>query len=155
MGNREDGVQTYGDYETRVRESFGRQNMMAELGVELISVAAGEVVFEMPFQARFGQQHGFLHAGAISAALDSAAGFAALSVMPEEAGVLTIEMKVSLMRVAKAPRFCFVGKVVKAGRSVTFAEAVAYGLEADGRKQEIARLSASMMVVSGRDGVVG
>lgn len=148
-------MQTYGDYETRVRESFRRQNMMAELQVELVSLAAGEVVFEMPFQTRFTQQHGFLHAGAISSVLDSAAGFAALSVMPEEAGVLTIEMKISLMRVAQAPRFRFVGKVVKAGRSVTFAEAVAYGLEEDGRASEVAKLTASMMVVSGREAVVG
>ncbi|WP_298678502.1 PaaI family thioesterase [uncultured Lentibacter sp.] len=147
-------MQTYGDFEARVRESFGRQNMMAELGVTIASVGAGEVVFEMPFQPRFTQQHGFLHAGAISSVLDSAAGFAALSVMPEEAGVLTIEMKISLMRVAKAPAFRFVGRVVKPGRTVVFAEAVAYGLE-DGAETEVARLTASMMVVSGRAGVVG
>ncbi len=147
-------MQTYGDYQARVRESFLRQAMMRSLGVTIVSIGAGEVVFEMPFGAEFTQQHGFLHAGAITTVLDSAAGFAALSVMPEEAGVLTIELKTSLMRVAQAARFRFCGRVVKAGRSVCFAEAVAYGLEPEGAV-EVARLTASMMVVSGRAGVRG
>ncbi|WP_438990515.1 PaaI family thioesterase [Lentibacter sp.] len=147
-------MQTYGDYEARVRASFARQAMMSTLGVEIVSVGAGEVVFEMPFAADFTQQHGFLHAGAITTVLDSAAGFAALSVMPEAAGVLTIELKSSLMRVAKAARFRFHGRVLKAGRSVCFAEAVAYGLEGE-EAVEVARLTGSMMVVSGREGVSG
>lgn len=147
-------MQTYGDYDARVRESFARQAMMRSLGVEIVSVGTGDVVFEMPFGADFTQQHGFMHAGAITTVLDSAAGFAALSVMPEEAGVLTIELKTSLMRVAKAERFRFHGRVLKAGRSVCFTEAVAYGLE-EGDAVEVARLTASMMVISGREGVSG
>ncbi|MCV2891840.1 PaaI family thioesterase [Lentibacter sp. XHP0401] len=147
-------MKTYGDYEARVRESFARQKMMGQLKVVLLEVRAGEVVFEMPFQDAFTQQHGFMHAGAMTTALDTAAGFAAYSVMPADAGVLTIELKVSLMRPARAPRFRIVGRVLKPGRSVTFTEAVAYGLDNDA-EVEVARLTASMMVVSGRDEVTG
>ena len=68
-------MQTYGDYDARVRESFARQAMMRSLGVEIVSVGAGDVVFEMPFGADFTKQHGFMHAGAITTVLDSADGF--------------------------------------------------------------------------------
>jgi len=86
-------MQTYGDYDARVRESFARQAMMRSLGVEIVSVGAGDVVFEMPFGADFTQQHGFMHAGAITTVLDSAAGFGEIFKMPEKTVFLPIELK--------------------------------------------------------------
>src|SRR6185437_8259195 len=85
------------NFEERVRASFARQQAMATIGAALTLVRPGTVEIEMPYSDALTQQHGFLHAGIISAALDSACGYAAYSVMPEEASVLTIEFKVNLL----------------------------------------------------------
>ncbi len=78
------------DFEERVYASFARQNAMQTIGAVLTRVTPGIVEIEMPFSDGLTQQHGFLHAGVISAALDSACGYAAFSLMPETASVLTI-----------------------------------------------------------------
>ncbi|MDU8926597.1 PaaI family thioesterase [Alisedimentitalea sp. MJ-SS2] len=143
-------LKTFGDYEVRVRESFARQPTMKTLGVTLEHVAPGEVDLGFAFDTRLTQQHGFIHAGIMTTVLDTAAGLAAFSLMPEEAGVLTIELKASLMRPAKGARFLCKGRVLKPGRTIVFAEAVGYADDV-----EIARMSGSMMVVEGREGVKG
>ena len=97
------------DYEERVRASFARQNAMATIGARLTLVTPGIVEIEMPFSSALTQQHGFLHAGVISTALDSACGYAALSIMPGNAAVLTIEFKVNLLAPGKGVRFLFRG----------------------------------------------
>jgi len=80
----------------RVRASFARQVMMTTLGAELVSVERGRVELAIPYDARFTQQHGFLHAGAVAAVLDSACGYAAFSVMPPEAAVLTATYSINV-----------------------------------------------------------
>ncbi|MBU2982657.1 PaaI family thioesterase [Lentibacter algarum] len=137
-------------YEKRVHESFAKQGVMQTFGAQITTVEPGEVNIEMPFDRRFTQQHGFLHAGVVTTVLDSAAGYAAYSLMPAGTGVLTIELKTSLMRVAEGALFRFEGRVLKAGRNVMFAEAKAYA-----SNKEIAHLTASMMVVEGREGIEG
>ena len=102
------------DYEERVRASFARQAAMATIGAELTLVTPGIVEIEMPYSAALTQQHGFLHAGVISTALDSACGYAAFSLMPEHASVLTIEFKVNLLAPGKGERFLFRGSVDQA-----------------------------------------
>lgn len=146
--------ETDGDFEARVRESFARQAVMETLGAQLLAVRAGETEIEMSYEARLTQQHGFLHAGIVTTVLDSAAGYAAMSVMPAAASVLTVELKTSLLRPAAGARFRFEGRVLKAGRSIIFAEARAFGLK-DGQSRELAHLTASMMVIEGRAGVRG
>lgn len=146
--------ETFGDYEARVRAGFAAQGAMETMGMQIDSVAPGEVRIAMPFDARLGQQHGFLHAGVITSGMDTACGFAALSLMPEDAGVLTIELKTSLMAPGKGERFEYSGRVVKPGRNVMFTEGVAVALDGSARR-EIARLSATMMVVRGREGIKG
>ena len=81
----------------RVRESFARQGAMATLGAELSDVATGRVVIALPIEPRVSQQDGFVHAGVVVAALDSACGYAALTLMPDDAEVLTVELKVNLL----------------------------------------------------------
>ena|SRR6187399_1265439 len=98
------------DYEERVRASFARQAAMATIGAELTLVTPGIVEIETPFSAALTQQHGFLHAGVISTALDSACGYAAFSLMPEQASVLTIEFKVNLLAPAGASVSCFAAR---------------------------------------------
>ena len=122
-----------GDFEARVRDSFARQRAMATIGAELTRVTPGVVEIELPFDEALTQQHGFLHAGVISTALDSACGYAAYSLMPAGAAVLTIEFKVNLLAPGRGERFLFRGSVTKPGRTMT----------------------GTMMTVMGRDGIAG
>jgi uncharacterized protein (TIGR00369 family) len=144
-----------GDYEARVRASFERQQIMTTIGAELTRVNLGEVEIEMAFRPELTQQHGFLHAGIISTTLDSACGYAAYSVMPEDAAVLTIEFKVNLLSPGKGERFLFRGSVTKPGRTIVVADGQAFAFDADGNARMIATMTGTMMVVSGRDGIAG
>lgn len=141
-------------FEARARESFGRQAMMATLGVTADRIGAGEVELSMPFDARSTQQHGFLHAGAIASALDTACGFAAFTLMRAGAGMLTVEFKLSLLAPGRGQRFRFAARVLKPGRTLVFTEATARA-ELDGVERSIATTTATMMAVTGRDDVKG
>lgn len=143
------------DYEERVRASFARQNAMATIGAELTLVTPGIVEIEMPFSPAFTQQHGFLHAGVISAALDSACAYAALSIMPENAAVLSIEFKVNLLAPGKGARFLFRGSVTKPGRTIVVADGQAYAIAPDEKPKMIATMTGTMMTIVGRDGLEG
>lgn len=140
------------DYAKRVADSFARQAALATMGAKLISVAPGEVIVEMLHDDRFTQQHGFVHAGVTTTLLDTACGYAAFSLMPEDAGVLTVELKINLLAPAAGEKFVFVGRVLKPGRTVTFCEGEAFAVSGDTKKR-IATLSATMMTVLGRDDI--
>lgn len=140
------------NFDARVRASFGRQNLMRTLGVTVERVAAGEVEFAMPFAPDFTQQHGFLHAGTVAAVLDSACGYAAFTLMAMDSAVMTIEFKANFLAPAKGESFRFVGKVVKAGRTITVCEGQAFGLTGADVKL-IATMTATIMSVTGRAGI--
>ena len=139
-------------YEGRVRASFARQPVMETIGAELTRVAPGEVEIELPFSPALTQQHGFLHAGVIATALDSACGYAALSLMPENAGVLTVEFKVNLLAPARGERFLLRGTVIKPGRTIIVVDGRAFALAA-GEPKLIASMTATVMVVVDREGI--
>ena len=142
------------DYEARVRASFARQAAMATLGISLEAVAPGRVVLAMAHQAALTQQHGFVHAGIVSTALDSACGYAAFSLMPADAAVLTIEFKVNLLAPAKGPRLRLEGLVIKPGRTISVVDGRALQFDTDERKEKlIATMTATVMTVTGRDDV--
>ena len=141
-------------FEARTRASFARQAFMSSMGATANHVAPGEVILSMPFDPRFTQQHGFLHGGAIAGGLDTACGFAALTLMPEDAGVLTVEFKVNLLAPGRGQRFRFAGRVVKPGRTLVFTEATAHGVE-DGAERLVATMTATMMAITGRGDVRG
>ncbi len=134
------------DYEARGRRSFANQPLMATLGADIASVMPGHVEIAMPFAPHILQQHGFVHAGVISSIVDTACGFAAMTLMPKGAGVLTTEFKINLMSPAKGERFIAVGRVVRPGNKlmVTLGECFA---ETDGKRKLIALMTASMMVM--------
>jgi uncharacterized protein (TIGR00369 family) len=142
-------------FDPRVRASFGRQLVMTTLGIEITRLEPGVIELGMPYGAAFTQQHGFIHAGIITTALDSACGYAAFSLMPAEAAVLTVEFKVNLLAPAKGERFLFRAEVVKPGRTLTFCEARAYALSCDARERLIATMTGTLMAVFEREGVVG
>lgn len=120
---------------------------MATLGIELISVAEGQVEFSMPFNPDFAQHHGFMHAGALTTAMDSACGYAAFTLMPAGVEVLTVEFKSNFLAPAKGKKFRIQGEVVKAGRIITVAQATAYGIT-DGVEKAIATMTGTMMAVA-------
>ncbi len=136
----------------RVRASFAKQGAMHTIGATLAAVEPGRVVIELPWQQALTQQHGFLHAGMVATALDSACGYAASSLMAADAGVLTIEYKINLLAPAQGERFRMEGLVVKPGRTISVTEGRAYALH-QGREKLIATMGATMMTITGRDGI--
>jgi uncharacterized protein (TIGR00369 family) len=140
------------DYAARVARSFAAQGLMETIGARLERVAPGEVEIALPVSAAVSQQHGFVHAGAVAAIADSAAGYAALSLMPPSAGVLTAEFKINLLAPAAGDRILAVGRVVKAGRTLTLAQAEVHA-QAGGARRLVALLTATLMAVEGRDGI--
>ncbi len=143
------------DFEARVRESFARQKVMQTVNAELTRVTPGVVEIEMPFDEALTQQHGFLHAGIVSTAMDSACGYAAYSLMPEGAAVLTIEFKVNLLSPGKGERFLFRGAVTKPGRTIIVADGQAYAFGEDGEAKLFATMTGTMMTVRDREGLSG
>jgi uncharacterized protein (TIGR00369 family) len=135
-------------FEDRVRASFALQRVMHTIGATLTSVSPGEVVIELPFREDLTQQHGYLHAAITTAIVDSACGYAAYSLMPAGAAVLTVEYKVNFLAPAAGRRFVARGWVVKPGRTltVTTGEVVA---ETEAGQKPIATMLATMMAVSG------
>jgi uncharacterized protein (TIGR00369 family) len=139
-------------YAERVRASFARQAAMRTIGASLEVVAPGRVVIALPWAEPLTQQHGFLHAGMVATALDSACGYAGFSLMPDDAAVLTIEYKINLLAPAQGERFRMEGVVVKPGRTVTVTEGRAYAVEG-GREKLIATMNCTLMAVVGRAGI--
>lgn len=134
----------------RVRASFERQAMMATLGVWLSAVERGRVELVMDHDERFTQQHGFVHAGAVSAVLDSACGYAAFSVMPPDAAVLTATYTINLLAPAAGQRFVMTGEVVRAGRTLVVCRGEAI---ADGATKPFAIMQSTLSAVYDRPGI--
>lgn len=137
------------DFERRVRASFAEQRVMTTLGARLAHLAPGEVDVVLPFRPDLTQQHGFLHAGITTTIVDSACGYAALSLMPADAAVLTVEFKVNLLAPAQGERFLARGRIVKPGRTVTVAAGEVLALTG-GEERLVATMTATIMCVRGR-----
>jgi uncharacterized protein (TIGR00369 family) len=135
------------NYEARVRASFAKQQFMATLGASLTTVQPGEVSIELPFRADLTQQHGFLHAGVVTSIIDSACGYAALTLMPPDRAVLSVEFKVNLIAPAQGAIFEARGRVVRAGRTLTVCTG---DLRVVGSESVVAMMQATMMAVEGR-----
>ena len=138
----------------RVRDSFALQGAMTTLGAQLTHLAPGAVDISFDWAPGLTQQHGFIHAGMLSTALDSACGYAGFSLMPPEAGVLTIEFKSNLLAPAQGQRFRCEGRVLKPGRTIVVAEGRAYALEA-GQEKLCATMQCTLMAVHGRAAIAG
>lgn len=141
-------------FEARIRDSFAKQGLMNTLGASIISVSPGAVELALVPRPANSQQHGFVHGGAVASLADSAAGYAALSLMPPGAGVLTVEFKINFVAPAMGDRLMARGRVVKAGRTITLAQTDVMA-EANGRERLVAVLTATLMTIEGRDELVG
>ena len=127
---------------------------MATLGARLVSVTPGDVVIELPWRDELGQQHGVLHAGAVAAVADSACGYAALSLMPEGAAVMSVEFKVNLLAPGRGNRFVAHGRVRRAGRTLTICEGSVRAFDGE-NEREVAIMTATMIRLEGRPDLAG
>jgi uncharacterized protein (TIGR00369 family) len=140
------------DCQERIRASFAKQGLMGTLQATLAAVAPGSVEIEIRPDPSISQQHGFVHAGAVSAIADTAAGYAALTLMPPGRGVLTTEFKINLLAPAVGDRIVARGRVVKAGRTLTLAQTEVFA-QSGGQEKLIALLTATLMTIEGREGI--
>jgi uncharacterized protein (TIGR00369 family) len=128
----------------RIRDSFNRQGFMRTLGAVLESVESGTVTITCGFGDGLTQQHGLFHGGVVASLADVACGYAALSVMPADREVLTVEFKVHFLKPAKTDGFIAVGQVVQAGRTLTVCEGSVFDAT---RTRTLARMTTTMMAV--------
>jgi uncharacterized protein (TIGR00369 family) len=132
------------EFEQRVRDGFAAQALMRTLGAALTHVAPGEVRIELPHRADLTQQNGFLHAGVVTAVVDSACGFAALTLMAPGADVLSVEFKVNLLAPATGERYVATGRVVRSGRTLTICAGDLLGVR-DGAEVHVATMPATII----------
>ena len=136
-------------FEERVRESFARQRLMQTIDARLTRVAPGEVHIEIPYNVDFTQQHGYVHAGIVTTIADTACGYAAYSLMPEDADVLSVEYKINLLAPALGDKLVARAAVQRAGRTLTVCAADVFALR-DGEEKIVATMLATIMAIRGR-----
>ncbi|GJM40977.1 MAG: thioesterase [Ardenticatenaceae bacterium] len=132
-------------YEQTVRASFARQGFMAFLGAELTAVSPGEITIELPVSATLSQQHGFVHAGATTAIVDTACGYAALTLMPPGSEVITVEFKMNLLAPALGVKMIASGRVVRPGRTLTVCQGELFGEDEAGTRKRCALMTATLI----------
>jgi uncharacterized protein (TIGR00369 family) len=143
---REENVEAF---EKKVRDSFGRQRFMSTIGAEIVLVGPGSVEIRFPFSAKLIQQNGFVHAGAVTSIMDSACGYAALSVAPPEADVLSVEFKVNFLSPAIGEFFVARASVKRAGKRLAVCTADAFAIRA-GKEKLIATMLATIMNIDSK-----
>jgi uncharacterized protein (TIGR00369 family) len=138
------------DYRSIATDTFERQRAMRTLGISIARLEPGEVELAMAYSPDLTQQNGFVHAGIITAGLDSACGIAAFTLMPVGSDILTVEFKTNLLAPARGKRFAFRAIVVKPGRTLTVCEGRAYA-EHDGKETLIATMTGTLMALPRRE----
>jgi uncharacterized protein (TIGR00369 family) len=137
------------DFEQRVRASFARQQLMRFIGAELGTVAPGRCEIRLPYREELSQQHGFFHGGVIGMIADSAGGYAAYTLMPGDASVLTVEYKMNLLAPGDGELLVADGHVLRAGRNLVISRAEVYVLKG-GRESHCASMQQTLMTMHGR-----
>jgi len=142
-------IPAFAGYEARVRESFARQGAMKLIGAAISEVAPGYCAIAVAPRPELSQQHGYVHAGIVSAIVDSAGGYAGFTLFPEDASVLTVEFKLNLVAPAKGERIVAEGFVVKPGRTLAITRGEVYA-EEGGKRTMVAIMQQTLMVMRGR-----
>ncbi|MGQ0684740.1 PaaI family thioesterase [Bradyrhizobium sp.] len=138
------------DFRRLATDTFVRQKAMRTLGFSIARMEPGEVDLAMDYSPALTQQNGFVHAGVITAGLDTACGIAAFTLMPAGSDILTVEFKTNLLAPASGTRFVFRAEVIKPGRTLTIAEARAFALR-DGTEHLIATMTGTLMAMQRRE----
>jgi len=134
------------DYRAIAAAIFDRQQAMRTLGISISRLEAGKVDLSMAYAPAWTQQNGFVHAGIITAGLDTACGIAAFTLMPPGCDILTVEFKTNLLAPARGERFAFRAHVVKPGRTLTVCEASAFA-QTGGSETLIATMTGTLMAL--------
>jgi len=134
------------DYLAVATATFVRQPAMRNLGISIARIEPGEVELSMPYSADWTQQNGFVHAGIVTAALDTACGISAFTLMPAGCVILTVEFKTNLLAPARGERFVFRAAVIKPGRTLTVCEGKAFA-ERGGAESLIATMTGTLMAL--------
>ncbi len=133
----------------RVRDSFARQAAMTLIGARMTDVGAGTVTIELPVRDDLTQQHKFVHGGIVGMIADSAGGYAAFTLMPVDASVLTVEYKINMLAPATGEMLVARGQVLKPGRTLSIARADVFAV-AGGKEKFVATMQQTLMVMHGR-----
>ncbi|MFG2989988.1 PaaI family thioesterase [Streptomyces sp. NPDC048257] len=126
------------EVQKRIQASFDRQGLMAHLGARITHIAPGRVHIVLPVRPEVTQQHGYFHAGATSAIADSAGGYAAYTLFPENTEVLTVEYKINLLTPATGDHIEAIGTVLKSGRTLTVCQLEVFGVQGEGERKLVA-----------------
>lgn len=137
------------NYASRVRASFERQQVMAWLGAKLTRLAPGQCEITLPRKPELTQQHGYIHGGIIGTIGDTAGGYAAFTLMPHDASVLTVEYKMNIMAPADGEQLIARGEVIRAGRSLVIARAEVFAVKG-GKETHCASLLQTLMTMHGK-----
>jgi uncharacterized protein (TIGR00369 family) len=138
------------DIHNRIAASFNEQGLMATIGAKLALVSDGEVHIALPYSERLSQQHGYVHAGAITSILDSACGYAALTKAPSECDVVTAEFKINFLRPALGDHFLAIGRVQSSGRLLTICTGEVRAFSGPGSTHKVVALMQATIVNVGQ-----
>lgn len=138
------------DWQARIRDSFARQPAMALIGARLGRLAPGDVEVELPIRRQVTQQHGFVHGGVVAMIADSAAGYAAFSLMPADGTLLSVEFKLNFLAPGRGTTLVARGRVIKPGRTLSVVEVDVDGVAMDGTRTACARMLQTLMALPGR-----
>jgi uncharacterized protein (TIGR00369 family) len=136
-----------GDYRNRFQASFKGQQMLKLLGVGADEVEPGAVRLSVPYREELTQQHGMLHGGLVGMLLDTACGFAALTLFPPGTAVLVVEYKVNFLRPAVGAKLVARGQVIKPGKTLTVCVGEAHSITQDGSSNLVATSQSTMMLM--------
>lgn len=128
----------------RIQNSFAKQGLMQTMGAKLEAIEKGKVIISCPFNPKLTQQHGYFHAGVMTSIVDSACGYAALTIMAENREVLSVEFKINFLKPAKTDQLIAIGQVLKVGRTLTICEGWVYDKT---QTILIAKMTATMIAV--------
>jgi uncharacterized protein (TIGR00369 family) len=137
-------------YAERVRDSFARQAAMRLIGATMTAVGPGTVTIELPVRDDLTQQHKFVHGGIVGMIADSAGGYAAFTLMPADASVLTVEYKINMLAPAAGETLIARGTVIKPGRTLSIARADVVAMTG-GKERLVATMQQTLMVMHGMD----
>ena len=143
------------DFAARVRESFGRQPFMDHIGARITALAPGFCEITVDYRRELTQQHGFVHGGVLASIADSAAGYAAFSLMPAEASILTVEYKLNLLRPGQGEAMIARGRVLKPGRTLTVVQSDVFARRNGGEEQVVSSLQTLMCLYGRSDNASG
>lgn len=130
--------------EQRIERSYAKQTAMKSIGAVITEIGQGTVTIELPFRQDLTQQHGFIHAGIVTMIVDTACGYAAFSLMPPTAAVLTVEYKVNFISPARGDKLVARGRVLKPGRTLMVCLGEVHAIT-DGKEKLVATMLATMI----------